>query len=278
MVKIVTDSCADIPQAIAEALDIIVVPLSVRFGNIIFRDGVDLLSDAFYTRLASSAELPKTISPSPGDFTRVYESLGKDGDDIVSIHISQKLSGTYNSALVAARDVAPHIRVEVIDSLAGSMGEGIIALRAAQVAKQGGSLEEVKGMVFNTLPLTHFFGFVDTLEYLHKGGRLGRGSAFLGSLLQVKPLLQIKDGEIYPLERIRGHKKALMRMVELTRGYHDIEDLVVMHSTTPEDADWLADQVSSLVAPGHLYRACVGPTIGTYLGPGTITVGVVGRA
>lgn len=277
MVKIVTDSCSDLPYQLAKELDITVVPLSVRFGNIIFQDGVDLQSNDFYTRLMSATELPKTISPSPGDFGKAYECLGSDGSDVVSIHISGKLSGTYNSALVAAREVASKTRVEVIDSLTGSGGTGLIAVQAARFAKAGADMDAVKAKVYAAMSKVHFFGFVDNLKYLYKGGRLGRGSVFLGSLLQMKPLLYAKDGEIYPLERVRGRKKAMVRLVELSKAYRNIEDMVVMDATTPQDGDWLTTELSDLVAAEHFYRARIGPTIGTYLGPGTLAVGLIGE-
>jgi len=269
MVKIVTDSCADLPKEIVEELGITVVPLTIRFGQEVFLDGLELKIDEFYHRMTSGAELPKTTQPSPADFARVYTELSNQTDGIVSIHISAKLSGTYSSAIMAAKEVAGKVKVVVIDTMMASMGIGLLAIVAARAAAAGASLEEVVQLVTEKMSRTSYFGFVSNLEYLYKGGRLGKGQAFLGSLLSIKPILQMADGEVYPLERARGYQKAFSRLIEITKSRGSLEELAVLHATTPDEAARLTAELKPLVDEDHFYLSRIGPTIGTYLGPGT---------
>jgi len=276
MVKVVTDSCSDIPSQMAQQLGITVVPLSIRFGDEIFRDGVDLSAEEFYARLIRGPAWPKTISPSPGDFVETYGRLAAETNEIVSIHISARLSGTYNSAQVGKEQLKQACRVEVIDSLMASMGVGLLAIIATKAALAGANLDQITALIHEAMPRTHYFGFVDTLEYLHKGGRLGKGQVFLGSMLNIKPLLHVQDGEVHPLERVRSRPKAFARLCELTKNFHSIEEMVTMHTTTPDEARKLNTLLSPLAPEGHMYEATVGPTIGTYLGPGALTIGIIG--
>jgi DegV family protein with EDD domain len=278
MVKIVTDSCADLPKEIAEELGITVVPLTVRFGQEVFLDGLELKIDEFYHRMTSGAELPKTTQPSPADFVRVYTELSNQTDGIVSIHISAKLSGTYSSAIMAAKEVAGKVKVVVIDTMMASMGIGLLAIVAARAAMAGASLEEVVQLVTEKMSRTSYFGFVSNLGYLYKGGRLGKGQAFLGSILNVKPILQMADGEVYPLERARGYQKAFSRLIEITKSRGSLEELAVLHATTPDEAARLTAELKPLVDEDHFYLSRIGPTIGTYLGPGTLTIASISRS
>jgi len=275
MVKIVTDSCADLPKEIAEELGITVVPLTVRFGQEVFLDGLELKIDEFYHRMTSGAELPKTTQPSPADFVRVYTELSNQTDGIVSIHISSKLSGTYSSAIMAAKEVAGKVKVVVIDTMMASMGIGLLAIVAARTAAAGVSLEEVVKLVTEKIPRTGYFGLINNLEYLYKGGRLGRGQAFLGSILNVKPILQMADGEVYPLERARGYQKAFSRLIGITRSRGRLEELSVLHATTPEEAARLTAELKPLVREDHFYSSRIGSTMGTYLGPGTLAIAYI---
>jgi DegV family protein with EDD domain len=226
-------------------------------------------------RLINGPTLPKTIAPSPGDFAETFGKLAAQTNEILSIHISGKLSGTYNSALVGKEQLKQSCRVEVVDSLMASMGVGLLAIIAAKAALAGADLEQVTTLIYQAIPRTHYFGLIDSLEYLRKGGRLGKGQAFLGSILNIKPLLHIQDGEVYPLEKVRSRPKALARVSELVKGFHHIEEAAIMHTTTPDEARQLGRQLALLVPEGHMYEARVGPTIGTYLGPGTLTIALI---
>lgn len=275
MVKVVTDSCSDIPHQIAQALGITIVPLNVRFGDEIYQDGVDIGADEFYARLIKEPILPKTMAPSPGAFADTYNRLATETDEVISLHISKKLSATYDSALLGKEQLKRTCRVEVIDSRMASMGIGLLAITAARAALSGADLDQIVALLHEAIPRTHYFGLVESLEYLHRGGRLGRGRAFLGSILNVKPLLQVKDGEVHPLERVRTYHKALVRISELANRFTDVEELAVSHATTPDEAEALSKQLASLAPEGHMYKARIGSIIGTYLGPGALSVALI---
>ena len=269
-VKVVTDSTADLPPELARRLGITVVPLNLHFGDEVYRDGVDLTPDAFYQRLVSASPLPTTSQPSVGAFLELYRDLVGGGDPVVSIHISSKLSGTYNSANQARQELAD-AQIEVIDSLQGSLGLGLMVMQAARAASQGQSLEQVTQVTRQAMGRVYFFGLLDTLEYLQKGGRIGRAQAFLGSLLRVKPILTCRDGEVHPLERAHSRTRGIQRLEELARELAPIQDLGVLHSTTPEEAHALAERLRPL-ASGEVVMSQVGPVVGTYLGPGVLGV------
>ena len=273
MVKVVTDSCSDIPQEIVQELGISVIPLHVYFGDEEFQDGVNLTPDEFYNKLAGGM-YPRTTQPSPVAFIETFKKLATETKEIFSVHLSKKLSGSYNSASIAQAEVEQICRVEVVDSLMASMGVGLLAIKAAKAAIDGANLDQIKMLLEEAIPKTHFIGALDTLEYLHKGGRLGKGQALLGSVLNMKPLLHIKDGEVYPLERTRGREKALTRLCQLVGGFHDIEDMAVMYATTPDEAERLRDK---LAWEGTAHMARIGPTIGTYMGPGALAVALIER-
>ena len=276
-VKVVTDSTSDIPAEVAQELGITVVPLYVHFGHETYQDGVDLSADEFYHRLVTEAELPKTSTPSSGMFTDIYEKLAAETDEIVSIHISTKLSATYNSALVGKGGMKVNCRVEVIDSLSATTGLGLLVIAAAKAALAGANLDEITAMVAQTVPMTHCFGMVDTLDYLYKGGRIGKAQALLGSMLNVKPLITIQDGEVYPVGRVRGRSKAIARLCELASKFHHIKEMAVAHATTPDELELLAERLAPLFPQGQIYKSRCGPTIGTYLGPGCLTIALIGE-
>ncbi len=275
MVKVVTDSCADLSTEIVKELGISVVPLNVYFGDASFKDGVDITAEEFYDRLIKGPILPKTTAPAPGAFIETYSQLAAESDEILSIHISQKLSGTYNSVLLATQQLSKECRVEVIDSLMVSMGQGLLAIKAARAAKEGVKLDQIVDLVKKAIPKTRLFFLLDTLVYLHKGGRLGKAQAFLGSLLNIKPLLHIQDGEVHPLERVRSRQKGVSRLIELVKGSTPIEELALMYTTNPEGVETLNTELAPLAPKGHVYRAKIGPTIGTYAGPEAIAVGLI---
>ena len=277
-VKVVTDSTADLPDDLAQSLGIIVVPLSVNFGTDTYLDGLDIRADEFYTKLINSDSLPTTSQPTPAAFIEVYHALSSETDEIISIHISPKLSGTINSALLARDAMNSHCRIEIIDSLQASMGLGLIVIRAARAAQAGANLDEVVKIVQEIIPRIHFFGMVDTLEYLHKGGRIGKAQALMGTLLNIKPLIGTGDGEVQPKGKARTQKKALTRLFEMTQEFGEIEELTIAHSTIPEEAAAFTERLSPVFDKGKIYQARIGPVIGTYLGPGSIAVGIIEKS
>lgn len=270
-VKIVTDSTSDLPVELAKELDISVVPLMVRFGSETYKDGVDLSADQFYQKLVHSSVLPTTAAPAPGLFSELYENLVNEGHDVLSIHISSKLSGTYDSAILGKEQVKEG-KVEVIDSFSVSMGLGLLATTAARAARDGAELKDVVALVRDKMSVLHLYGALDTLEYLHKGGRIGGAQAFLGSMLNFKPMISVRDGEVHPLERVRTRGKAINRLCEIVQGYSNIEEMSAIHSTTPEDMEDLAVRLAPLVQGKEIVRARFGPVLGTYVGPGILAV------
>ena len=276
-VKVVTDSTCDLPPEVARDLGIVVVPLSVHFGSEVYLDGVDLSPDEFYSKLTQEPLLPTTSQPSGGAFAEVYESLAAETEEILSLHISAKLSGTYNSALLGKDALTKSCCVEIVDTLQASMALGLIAIVAARAAKKGANLDQALKIVKAAIPRAHIFGVVDTLEYLKKGGRIGKAQAFLGTLLQFKPLITCQDGEVHPLERVRTRRRALDRLLYLVKEFRNIEELAVIHSTIPEEAEALVDRLDTLVPKEKVYLARFGPVIGTYLGPGSLGVALIGE-
>ena len=271
-VKVITDSTADLPPALAEELGITVVPLNVHFGTEVYRDGVEITADEFYQRLVTESRLPTTSQPTPGDFLSAYDEMGQTTDEIISVHISAKLSGTMNSATQALEEYAGSSRIEIVDSMQGSMGLGVVAIAAAEAASRGGSLDDVVTETRAALPNVGFIGLVDTLEYLEKGGRIGKAQAFVGSLLRIKPLLTIRDGEAHPLERARTRAKGVDRMCELVQEQMPLKDLAVVYTTTLDEARALAQRLQSFLPQGEVILSQVGPVVGTYLGPGVLGV------
>lgn len=271
-VRIVTDSTADLPKGLAQELGICVIPLNVHFGNEVFREGTDLSTEEFFHKLARSPALPKTSQPSVGAFQEVYSQLARETSEIVSIHISAKLSGTINSALLARQDLSSDCRIEIVDSMGASMVLGMTVIAAAKAAQAGASLSEILELIQHRIPRTHLLLFVDTLEYLEKGGRIGKAQALLGSLLSVKPLITIREGEVHPVERVRTRQRALERLVQFAEGFPKIEELTLLYSTTPEEAEGLAERIHPIFPKERLCLSLYGPVIGTHVGPGAMGV------
>jgi len=272
-VKIVTDSGADIPKPLAEELDIAVVPLTVHFGDEEFKDGVDLELSEFYRRLHAGGQ-PRTTQPSPTDFEAVYRRLQVDADAIVSVHLSSELSGTMQSASIAAAMDGIDVPVHVVDSRSASLGIGMLAVEAARMAKAGASAEDIVQHLEAIVARQKVLFLVDTLEYLQRNGRIGRAQAFVGGLLNIKPLLTIDDGVVAPLERARGRAKARARLLELvTQGAQGQRvKVAVMHADALEEAESLASELRSRLDVEELVVGQLGATIGTHAGPGTLGV------
>ena len=276
-IRIVTDSSADLPPHLAEEWNITVLPCYVIFDEHIYRDGAEISSDDFYLRLIASPRLPTTAQPSVADFQSVYNDLLDQGHEIVSVHISGKLSGTLNSAHQARAALGDEAaaRIEIVDSQLASIGLGLVVLAAAGQANDADSHQQLAEQVRQDIPLAHCYFMVDTLEYLQKGGRIGKAQAFIGSILNVKPILSLRDGEAHPVERPRNRERGLRRLVELTLQWSPLQQLAVIHSTEPEQAENLAGHLSGLLPPEQVVTARFGPTLGTYLGPKALGVAMI---
>ena len=277
-VRIVTDSTSDLPAEVCRELDITVVPLTVMFGEQGYRDGVDLGADEFYKKLIESDKLPTTSQPSVGAFAETYKEVAKETDEILSIHISGKLSQTYNSARLAASEMEGGCKVEVMDSQQACLGLGLIAVAAARAAREGASMEETRAVVEKAMTGTRTLGLLDTLEYLAKGGRIGRVQAYLGNslrplaLFKVIPIIQVKGGEAHPMERVRTRSKGLERVIAEASNTSGLKMAGVSYSTKPEEAERVAERLRPLVGSENLVMSRFGPVLGTHLGPGALAV------
>jgi len=271
-VKIVTDSTSDLSPQVARELGITVVPVYVRFGERVYRDGVDISEDEFYQKLVESPIHPATSQPSPADFADVYKKLSREVDEIVSIQVTSKLSGTYNSALQGKELVKTGCRIEVVDSLSVTMGLGLIAMAAARLAEAGESLPVVMEEIRQCIPRIRLLGVFDTLKYLLRSGRIGKAKALLGSMLNVKPLLTMRDGELFPAGQVRTRSKGIERLFDLVKNALNIQELAIVHSTTPDEAGSLRERVASIFDRGRIHVARLGPALGVHGGPGALIV------
>ena len=279
-VKIVTDSTADIPDDLVRELGIEVVPLKVRFGADEFRDGVDLPKDEFYRRLVDGPTLPTTSQPSVGEFMEVYERLAPGADGILSVHVSSALSGTLNSAIQAAEQASGSettvCPIETVDSRQTSMTLGLMAMRLAREATAGMGIDQLSALANDLIGRAEFFVLLDTLEYLVKGGRVGRASALIGGLLKIKPLLILRDGQVHELAKERTRRRGIARLISTAADFGPVEDMVVLHSTTPDEAETLANELASMMPGGRqpiISRA--GSVIGTHAGPGALGISLL---
>lgn len=274
-IAVVTDSTSDLPAELAKQHGIAVVPLNVHFGLDSFQDGVDIQAAEFYERLTSGGELPKTSQPSVGTFVEAYQELAKTHDEIISVHLSHKVSATYNSAVQAAKEVEGEVKIEVIDTLQASMALGLVAIGVAKKVAEGTSFDDVVMAAKSMSGRAKFMGLVETLEYLQKGGRIGKAQALVGSLLRIKPLLGMVDGEAHPIDRVRTRGKGLDRVVEIVSNSAPLESLCVLYTTEPDVAAELAERVRPFGPEGEVLTAQLGPVVGTYLGPGMLGVALV---
>jgi len=276
LVRVVTDSVSDLPEGIVRRLNIALVPLLVRFGTEEFRDNVDLTPAQFYERLRRSEELPTTSMSSPGAHAETYDRLAGEADAIIVITISAKLSGTYDVARRARELMKRECRVEVFDSGLATMAEGFVAMKAAEAAETGASLQEVVRVAETARSRVDFLSTFDTLEYLRRGGRIGAASALLGSVLKINPLINIRDGLVEPAGRTRSRSKAIDRLVEFVASYSSIEELAVEHGGCPEDAETLVEKLADLYPRNRILKSEVTPVIGAHTGPGLLLSAVLG--
>ncbi len=271
LVKVVTDSTSDLPRELAASLDVAVVPLTVSFGDRIYRDGVDLDQAGFLRELGATPDLPKTSQPPTTAFEEVFRSALANGWDVVCVTIGSGFSGTHNAARLAAEAVgADHVRV--IDSATASMRTGLAVIEGAMAAQRGMDAAGVAATVESVLARSELYAVLETLEYLQRGGRIGRASQLVGSLLSIKPVLTLRDNEVVPVERVRTWRKALDRMVEIARNQGQLDNIVILHVGNQDDAQVLAERLAELILGRAPMVGEMGPVIGTYAGPGAVGI------
>lgn len=271
-VRIVTDSSCDLTTAEAEALGIEVVPLTIRFGDDEYVDREQLSPEEFYRKMASASLLPETAAPSPGAFEERFRKLAAEGADaVVCINISRDLSATGEAAQQVARAMGDELDVRVIDSKSITSGLGTLAMRAARAAAEGQSADEVEALVASLIPRSRVYGALDTLDNLKKGGRIGGAQAMIGSMLSIKPIIDISSGKVEEASKQRTRKKALAWLRERIDENGGLEDLAIMHADAA-DFDEFVDQVRQ-DHPGLAVRTgWIGAVIGTHGGPGIMGV------
>jgi DegV family protein with EDD domain len=277
MVKIVTESTADLPSALADELGICVVPTLVIFGTDTYRDGIDMTRQQFYDRLEQGKTNPTTAAPSPAAYEEVYRQLARGTHEVVSIQTASKLSALYGTACLAASSVTG-ARIAVVDSEQVTMGCGWLAVEAAEAARRGEGLEQIVELVENAKRRTWVFAALASLEFLHRGGRIGRMPALIGTLLNIKPMVQVRMGEVQVLERARSWRRALDRLVELVDGLGAFERAIVLEANAPAAAQEVADRLQALQPAWKRLIGQAGATIASHAGPGAVGVAVVTAA
>ena len=273
-VKIVTDSTADLPSDVVNELGITVVPANVRFGNDDYKDGVDLSSEEFFDKLVNGPDFPTTSQPSIGEFRDAYERVADGADGIVSVHVSGKLSGTMNSATQGSSQASVDCPIEVLDTRQASMGSGLVAMAAARAAQDGASVEEAADAARSAIARSQCFALLDTLDYLIKGGRIGKARGAIGKMLRIKPMIILRDGEVNDLAKERARSRAVARLRRTAEEFAPLAAVVVMHSTTPDEASALAADLAPLLTDGAdaPMTARFGPALGTYVGPNSLGI------
>jgi DegV family protein with EDD domain len=280
LVRVVTDSTADIPASIVEELGIAIVPLKVHFGKDTFLDGVNIQPDEFYKKLQSSTELPTTSQPSPIDFLDTYKKIRQnlveeEKVQIISIHLSSALSGTVQSASLAQSMLDNQIDITVIDSKKASYAIGIIVVEVARAAKAGMSKEECIALAKYLIKESVVYFLVDSLAYLRKGGRIGKASALIGGILNIKPILSLDEyGEVYAIDKVRGNKKALLRIIQLLKEFSKDKEVHVglSHASSSSTAQEVLLQISKEFKIKDQVITNIGPVIGTHVGPNTLAI------
>jgi DegV family protein with EDD domain len=272
LVKVVTDSTSDLPPEIAQELGITIVPAYVHFGSRSYRDGVDITPEQIYERMSTGSVHPTTSSPAPGDFTDAYKRLSEETDEIVCLTVTSKQSAVYEAAMTGKQSFQGKCRVEVIDSRSVTMGLGLMAILAAREARSGKTIDDVLEAVRSAIPRTHGMALLDTIKHALKGGRLGRGGGLLGSLVKVKPMLDIKDGWIRLSGATRTRSSGMDRLCQCVTKHLPIEDAAVVHSNALREAESLAERIRSLSPQTRPVIAKLGSALGVHGGPQTLVV------
>jgi len=275
--KIITDSTADLTKEFILKHNIEIVPLTIHLGDKSWKDYYDVEPDEYYELLRKSSAFPTTSQPTPQDFVNAYAPFVEKGESILSVHLSSKLSGTFQSALLA-RSQFPGARIEVVDSLQASFALSMIVIICAEKADQGASLEEVADMAREIGPQIETYFSVDSLEYLHRGGRIGKAQAFLGTLMKIKPLLKVVNGEVQPIEKIRTRDRLLNRFVELVEQSSREHSQLILTVAESDNSDVMTELLGRLERiPGVslVFRGKIGGVITSHAGPGALGIAFV---
>lgn len=270
MIRVVTDSAADLPPEVRARLGITVVPLTVRFGNETFTDGTDLDAASFWSRLETSPGLPETAAPSAGAFIEAWEGLAAKGAaGILVVSLSSRLSATHQAAVIAAENFRG-VPVRVVDSRTVSMAQGLVAIAAAEAAGTGSTLDDVAAVTLDAAAEVDILVALDTVDFLRRGGRVGGAQAMIGGLLDVKPLLTVADGVVAAAGRVRTRSKARAAIVDRASDHSPAPRMAVLHGGS-DDIDAVVEAIRAAVGE-HVIVAELGPVVGTHAGPGTIGV------
>ncbi|MBI21623.1 MAG: fatty acid-binding protein DegV [Chloroflexi bacterium] len=267
-VAVVTDSTSDIPKEIAKKYGITIVPLNVHFDLDTYQDGINITSEEFYKKLVSGKIFPTTSAPSSGIFLETYKKLSENYDAIISIHVSSKTSATYNSALQASKEIK--IPIEVIDSKVVSAALALIVIKIATYVKSSNNIKSIKSHAESLIQRTTIFFSLETLNFLIKGGRMGKAKGLIGSILKIKPILTFDDGEVNVYERIRSKRKAIEKIHELASSFAPYEDTAVIYSTDDTEPKKLGNLLQNFTKSKSVLSLQLGPVVGTYGGPNVI--------
>jgi DegV family protein with EDD domain len=276
LVKVVTDSVADLPTAVLNELGIATVPIYVQLDGEVFRDGQDLSTEQFYDKLQRSRTMPTTSVPSPLIFAETYDRLAQETDQILVITVTSRLSGVNEVARKAIALMKRRCRVEVLDSRWAIMAQGFIVMKAAQAAKKGASFSEVVAEAKRQRERVHLRAAFDTLEYLKRGGRVGKAQALVGSILHINPVIGMKDGEVVPVARERSRAKAIDNLYNFAAGFARVDELAVEHAVATADAASLMTRLSQKFPGQTIHESHTSPVIGTHTGPSLVCVAVLG--
>ncbi len=273
-IKIITDSTADLPAELAKEFGIKVVPAYLRFGDTVYRDRINFTDDEFYEKMLDGAVYPVTEPAIPDDFANAYQETNREADGIISVHISGKISATCNAALMGKKIANVDCPIEVIDSTSISMGLGLLSIAAAEAARSANSFAEAVDQIRRMVPGLKMLGFFDSVKYLARGGRINRTAAFFGSVLNIKPMLTTKNGEIEPAGHINRRNTGIQRLYQFADNTCNIEDAAVVYSTAHAEAQEVAEHMRKMGSVKRVYLAKMGPIIGAHGGPGALLVAV----
>jgi len=273
-IQVITDSTSDIPPEMAEELGIRVIPIYVRFGSRVFHDGVDIKSDDFYRMLAASPEHPATSQPNPEDFVSVYKDYCEKSDGVVSVHISSKISGTYNSATIAKKILASKCEIEVIDSHFNSAGLALVAMFAARLARSAKNMATLLADIRRSISQVHMFGYFNTMKYLARSGRVSKVIVMAANILNVKPLLTFREGEIIRAGLVRSFSQGAERLYQFVESKKNIAEMIIVHSVIPEQAEIFKKRLGRLFPEERISILKMGAGLGVHGGPGVLLVGL----
>ena len=276
-IAVVTDSCASIPQYIVDGLNIYWVPYYIHRGEEVLRDLVTVKRDEFYRWLTTAKQLPTTASPGPGDYVKLYQSLAEEKGigEIISIHMTSKGSGAYQAAVSAKmmlQEILPNLKIEVIDTLNVSLCQGWMVIEAARAILAGKTMSDIVGLVRDIIPITQMIQTADTLKYLYMGGRIGKAKRLVGSLLNIKPLIGMKEGIIVPLGQARSRQQAYKKMVDMVEaavGYMGKIKIAYVHAAAREEVEKIKLLVEDRLTCVESIFAELSPALGVHTGPGT---------